>query len=95
MMTKDHYLHEARHPDDSYKYENKSVIRNGKFFLLTGNPKQEASVSYKPRTSSSGDGEYGSPDSDGEGDSFIVIKAAGPKDFFNLRVTLQAFEGGE
>ncbi|GFR65653.1 immune-associated nucleotide-binding protein 5 [Elysia marginata] len=60
------------------------------FSSLLGNSKEEASVSFKPGS----DGIYGSPGSDGEGDSFIVIKA-GPKDFFNIRVTLQAFEGDE
>lgn len=59
------------------------------FSLFGNNPKREASVSFKQPGSNEG------PDSDGEGDSFIVIKAVGPKDFFNLRVTLQTFEGEE
>ncbi|RUS73787.1 hypothetical protein EGW08_018446 [Elysia chlorotica] len=65
------------------------VDEKGRF--PSGNSKPQSSVSFK---SSSG-GVYSSPDSDGEGDSFIVIKTAGLKDFFNLRVTLQSFEGDD
>lgn len=51
------------------------------------------SVAYHP--SKEAHGELGDTDVDGDGESFVVLDPSGTPYFYNLRVTLQSFQGGK